>query len=157
MPFVSLKGYCETIYKSLCVLQTKGRKHDMWLFILFLKIKFSKYFGLAKWLSRKEPACQRRRYRRRGFDPRVGKMPWRREWHPAPVFLPGEFHGQRSLVGYSSCSHKESDMTEHAGCKYFNNFEYIFLTLKYLEKWKKMYGFTHILQKITSILFSFCV
>ena len=35
------------------------------------------------------------------FDPWVGKIPWRREWLPTPVFLPGEFHGQRSLVGYS--------------------------------------------------------
>ena len=31
----------------------------------------------------------------------VGKIPWRREWQPTPVFLPGESHGQRSLVGYS--------------------------------------------------------
>jgi len=31
----------------------------------------------------------------------VGKIPWRREWLPIPVFLPGEFHGQRSLAGYS--------------------------------------------------------
>ena len=31
----------------------------------------------------------------------VGKIPWRREWLPTPVFLPGEFHGQRRLVGYS--------------------------------------------------------
>ena len=38
--------------------------------------------------------------------------PWRREWLPNPVFLPGEFHGQRSLVGYSSRSHREWDMTE---------------------------------------------
>ena len=30
----------------------------------------------------------------------VGKIPWRREWLPTPVFLPGEFHGQRSLAGY---------------------------------------------------------
>jgi len=29
-----------------------------------------------------------------------GKIPWRREWLPTPVFLPGEFHGQRSLAGY---------------------------------------------------------
>ena len=36
-----------------------------------------------------------------GFDPWVGKMPWRREWLPTPVFLPGESHGQRSLVGPS--------------------------------------------------------
>ena len=35
-------------------------------------------------------------------------------WQPTPVFLPGEFHGQRSLVGYSPWGHKESDTTEHA-------------------------------------------
>ena len=33
------------------------------------------------------------------FDPWVGKIPWRREWQPPPVFLPEEFHEQRSLVG----------------------------------------------------------
>ena len=37
---------------------------------------------------------------------------WRRTWQPAPVFLPEEFHGQRSLVGYSPWGHTESDMTE---------------------------------------------
>ena len=37
---------------------------------------------------------------------------WRRKWQPIPVFLPGEFHGQKSLVGYSPWGHKESDMTE---------------------------------------------
>ena len=41
---------------------------------------------------------------------RVGKIPWRRKWKP--VFLPGEFHGQRSLVGYNPQDHKESDTTE---------------------------------------------
>ena len=50
--------------------------------------------------------------RRLKFDPWVGKFPWRREWQPTPVFLPGEFHGQRTLVGYSPWGHKESDMTE---------------------------------------------
>ena len=38
--------------------------------------------------------------RRPGFDPWVGKIPWRREWLPTPVFLLGEVHGQRSLAGY---------------------------------------------------------
>ena len=47
-----------------------------------------------------------------GFDPWVGKIPWRRAWQLTPVFLPGESHGQRSLAGYSSRGHKESDMTE---------------------------------------------
>ena len=44
-----------------------------------------------------------------GFDLWVGKTPWRRKWQPTPVFLPGEFHGLRSLVGYSPWSRcKES-------------------------------------------------
>ena len=42
----------------------------------------------------------------------VSKIPWRREWQPTPTFLPGELHGQKSLVGYSPWSHKQSDMTE---------------------------------------------
>ena len=45
-------------------------------------------------------------FRRPGFDPWVGKIPWRRAWLPTPVFLPGEFHGQRSLTGYSLWGHK---------------------------------------------------
>ena len=47
-----------------------------------------------------------------GFNPWAGKIPWRREWLPTPVFGPGEFHGQRSLVGYSPWSCKELDMTD---------------------------------------------
>ena len=39
----------------------------------------------------------------------VKKIPWRREWLPTPVFLPGKSHGQRSLVGYSAWGHRESD------------------------------------------------
>jgi len=36
------------------------------------------------------------------FNPRVRKIPWSRKWQPAPVFLPGKFHGHRSLMGYNS-------------------------------------------------------
>ena len=45
-------------------------------------------------------------------DPWVRNISWRREWLPTPGFLPGEFHGQRSLAGYSPWGHKESDTTE---------------------------------------------
>ena len=38
---------------------------------------------------------------RPGFDPWVGKIPWRRAWQPSPVLLPGKSHGWRRLVGYS--------------------------------------------------------
>ena len=47
------------------------------------------------------------------FDPWVGKIPWRRAWQPTPIFLPGESHGQKSLVGHSPWGHKGSDRTEH--------------------------------------------
>ena len=50
--------------------------------------------------------------KRLGFSPWIRKIPWRRAWQPTPVFLPGESHGQRSLVGYSLQGCKESDTTE---------------------------------------------
>ena len=71
--------------------------------------------------SGKEPACYCRRHKRRGLDPWVRKIPQRRKWQPTPAFLPGESHGQRSLVGYSPGGHKEQDMTEQLNTKYFIN------------------------------------
>ena len=53
------------------------------------------------------PAMQETWVRLLGWDD-----PWRREWKPTPVILPGEFHGQRKLVGCSPWGHKESDLTE---------------------------------------------
>ena len=50
--------------------------------------------------------------RRLGFDPWVGKMPWRRAWQPTPVFLPGESPWARSLAGCSPQDGKQLDMTE---------------------------------------------
>ena len=55
-----------------------------------------------------------RQNRRPGFNPEIRKIPWRRTWQPTPVILPGKFHGQRSLAGYSPWGRKESDMTERA-------------------------------------------
>ena len=69
-------------------------------------------WGFPGGASGKEPACQCRRCKRNRFNPWVGKAPWRRAWQPTPVFLPGESHGLRSLMGYSPQSCKELDMTE---------------------------------------------
>ena len=68
--------------------------------------------GFPGGASGKEPACQCRRYKRCWLDPWIRKIPWKRAWQPTPVFLPGEFHGRRSLVGYSPWCCKESDTTE---------------------------------------------
>ena len=57
----------------------------------------------------KEFAC---RCRSRRFDPWVRKIPWRRKWQPALVFLPGESHRHGSLAGYSPQGCEEWDTTE---------------------------------------------
>ena len=57
---------------------------------------------------------------RLGFHPWIGMIPWRRAWQPTPVFLPGESHGQRSLVGYSPWGrrvrHNWSDLAHMHSC-----------------------------------------
>ena len=63
--------------------------------------------------SGKESSCQCRRHKRSRFDPWVGEISLSRKWHPIPVFLPGKFHGQRSLVGHSQRGCKELDTTEY--------------------------------------------
>ena len=52
------------------------------------------------------------RWRRRGFDPWVKKIPWWRKWQTTPIFLSEKSQEQRSLKGYNSWDHKESDTTE---------------------------------------------
>ena len=63
--------------------------------------------GFPDGSSSEEPTCQCRRHKIYRFDPWVGKIPWKRERLPTPVFWPGEFHGL-----YSSWGHKELDTTE---------------------------------------------
>ena len=71
-------------------------------------------WGFPGGTSSQESSCQCRRCKRLGFDPWVGKIPWSRKWQPTPVVFPGEFHGERSLAGYSPRGCRELDMTEHA-------------------------------------------
>ena len=59
----------------------------------------------------KNPPANAGRRKRRWFDPWVGRILWRRAWQPAPVFFPGESHGQRSLMGYTVHVVAESDVT----------------------------------------------
>ena len=61
--------------------------------------------GASLWLKWQKICLQHRR-------PKFEKVPWRREWQSTPVFLPGEFHGQRSLASYSPWGRKELDVTE---------------------------------------------
>ena len=69
--------------------------------------------GASQVVQWKRTACQCRTHSRLGFDPWVRKIPWRKKWQPTPLFLPGKFHGQKNLAGYSPQGLKVLDMTEN--------------------------------------------
>ena len=81
----------------------------------FFNIRVRIYLGFRKVvLVVKNPSANAGNLRdeRHGFDPWVSKIFWRRTWQPTPVFLPGESHGQRSMVGHRPRDHEELDTTE---------------------------------------------
>ena len=70
--------------------------------------------SLVAQMARNLPAMQETQIGSLGLED-----PWRREWLSTPVFLPGEFHGQRSLAGYGPRGHKDLDMTERLTLSHF--------------------------------------
>ena len=72
--------------------------------------------------------------------------PCRRKWQPTPVFLPGESHGRRNLVGYSPWGRKESDMTEQL---HFTSLHVILKLCLYMPGWLALQG--HRLLLFTSV------
>ena len=76
------------------------------------------YLGFPGGASSQESACQWRKCKRHEFNPWFGNISWRRKWQPTRIFLLAEFHGQRSLVGYSPWDHKESVMIEQLTFSY---------------------------------------
>ena len=85
--------------------------HQGFIYEEFLSLPRPTFF-LTPGASDKESICQCRRLKRHGFSLWVGKTPRRRKWWTTPVFLPGESHGQRNLVGYRPQGRKKSDTTE---------------------------------------------
>ena len=95
--FISFGALKAIFYFELFIFQALWNiiwKTTIWYYIY-------QWSGFPVGASGKETPCQYRRYKRRGLDPFVGKITWRRKCQPSPIFLPGESHGQRSLVGYS--------------------------------------------------------
>ena len=81
----------------------------MFMAALFTRVSWASQVALAV----KDPPAKCRKHWTCRFDPRARKIPWRRKRQPALVFLLGEFHGQRSLVGYSPWGHRELDTNQH--------------------------------------------
>ena len=118
-------GFCVDISSQLLWINTKEG----------IARSYGKKIGLQANTSGKELTCQWRRQTRPRFDPWVRKIPWRMKWQPFPVFLPGESHGQRSLVGYSKQGLEESDMTKTKGmgrirCSFILNWKYQHVLIK---------------------------
>ena len=90
--------------------------YNMYIFIY----NYIYNMGFQADASGKESSCQYKRCKRHRFDPWVGKITWRREWQPTPVFLPGKSHAQRSLVGGSPGS-EESDTTGQLSTEHIYN------------------------------------
>ena len=90
-----------------------GQKMEMWKYLQqLILLTIICQVGFPGGSDSKKSTCPCRRPR---FDPWVGKIPWRREWQPTLVFLPGKSHGQRSLAGCSrgrTMGLPELDMTE---------------------------------------------
>ena len=85
-------------------------------FLLYNKVKQLYkyiYLGFPQWLSGLRICLQCRRHKRLRIDTWVGEIPYRRKWQSPTVLLPGKFHRQRNLAGYSPMGRKELDMTEH--------------------------------------------
>ena len=76
----------------------------------YILFSINTYIRRRSWWLRQERSCVQ--CRKHWFDPWIGKIPWRRGWHPTPIILPGESPGQKSLAGYSLWGCKESDTTE---------------------------------------------
>ena len=70
------------------------------------------------------PMAQQQRiclpYRRSGFDPWIGKIPWKRKQQPTPVSFTDKSYGQRSLAGYSPWGRKELNMTKRLKQEYYS-------------------------------------
>ena len=70
--------------------------------------------GLPRWCSGKEPPCQCRRCKRRGFHPWVGTIPWRRLWQGSPVFLPGKSQDRGAWrVTFHGVAKTETQLSSH--------------------------------------------
>ena len=119
---VKIRWMCETrqlLFRYNCYSGDSGLEHIQHVVKLMPKGSL-----LCPQTQRICQQCRRPRVQSLGWE----DPPWRRKWQPTPVFLPGESHGQRSLVGYSPWGHKESDTTEwltHTFVSIFSNLIFI--------------------------------
>ena len=89
-------------------------------------------------------------FRRPGFNPWVRKIPWRRKWQPSPVFLPGESHGRRSLVGRSPWDHRVGH--NWATSLHIRTYIYILLKISFPVLVYHLHGILSIVLSVFSLL-----
>ena len=112
------------------------------------KLTISVIWGFPGGTSGKEPTCLHRRSKRCWCDPWAGKIPWRRAWHPTPVFLLGESHGQRSLAVKSPQRCRVGQdrnylVCTHTSVTYFCNIALYAVILPKLSSLESKISFSH--------------
>ena len=125
IPLHPTPSHPSRLRQSPCLSSLRHAANSYWLSLLHMVIQVSRllsactsqtdkpqiclysFFHFPGRTSGKAPTCPCRRRKRPGFDPWVGKIPWRRAWQPSPVFFPGESRGQGSPVGYKPWDCKE--------------------------------------------------
>ena len=117
VPSISLSWFLVMCWQSLVFLDLQNHHLNFCRFIytgtspsVHVSVSKCSIFIKTSFGSDSERICLQ--CRRARLDPWVGKIPWRREWQPTPVFLPGEFHGQRAWPAKVFWGCKESDTTE---------------------------------------------
>ena len=99
LPLLSFWNF-KNVYVSVLVYLTMSYRPCSFCSFFFILYQATGSMGLPQWLTSKGLTWEFRRRERHVFDLWLGKILWRRAWQPTPVFLPGECHLQRSLVGY---------------------------------------------------------
>ena len=135
-PFFSGLHLLILLYKEVLLFELWRRAHAFFIW---------EDWGLPKWHSGKESICQCKRCKRCRFSPWVGKIPWSRNWQSPPVFLPGNFHGQKSLMPYTSWSGRvrlnwtDTHISNFVRKVYFDSFK-TWYSLTILWLWGKIYS-----------------
>ena len=116
----------------------------LWIWKILQILSHCIIFGLPRWLSGEESTCQCKSHRRHGFDHWIKKISWRRKWQLALIFLPGEFHEQRTWWRATAHGVTESGPTENSAGTHSIIFQLIMNDCQDVILWKSI-GYIFIL------------
>ena len=132
-PRTGIEPMSPTLACGFFTTEPPGRSYTLSFFLCICAI--ARASQVVQWLKKEEEEEEERKFtcqcRICESYPWVRKIPWRRKWQATPAFLPGESHGQRSLMGHSPWDRKESDTTEQLTLSIFSFFKTLYDNLHF--------------------------